>query len=663
MQKIRKVIGIFLLGVSSGFWLSPAIAQPTPVITAAQIEKFKQLPADQQQALAAQYGIDLQSLTGASAVQEQKPAPAPAVMAPRPAVTVVKDEQTGEQALKPYGYDLFAGSPTTFEPLSDIPIPTNYVLGPGDTLTIQLFGKESANYSLTVNRDGSILLPDLGPITVAGSSLDAARALIAQKIQKEKIGVTANITLGELRAIRVFVLGEAYQSGSYSVSSLSTITNALFLAGGVKEGGSLRNIQLKRHGNLIRTLDLYDLLMRGDTSNDVQLQPGDAIFIPQVGARVGVDGEVQRPAIYEIKNNETINDVLAMAGGVKPEAYPSASVVERFDRQHVRTLVNADLTNDRDRQLRVQRGDLIRVRSTAASVENAVAVVGAANRPGLYQWRAGMRVTDILRSRTNDLHANTDLDYALIVREVDYRGNIEVIQFNLGNALGDPASMDNRQLLARDRILVFQRFEFDASREAVLSDLLQKQAQSAQERTTQSLTTEATTDSGSQVEQGQASVLSSELLKKIQDKQLQVQRSAYQLAEKGLAAYSDATFLAQTRLFTRKQLLAPVIAQLREQGKAGAPIRIAEITGAVKFPGEYPIGKYGNARDLIIAAGGLVDSAYTETVELTRFNPGSLGNEVVHQQLPLAQVLAASDNSFALQSRDSLNVMTEPSYQ
>ncbi len=683
MRKINSIIGAMAL---LACWALTATAQSTlPAITPAQIEKFKQLPRAQQEALASQYGIDLNALQNSSSQQSaqqqsiqqqsiqqqatQQSANSPTPIAPRPTTSIAaattQDQQTDAQALKPYGYDLFAGAPTTFEPMTDIPVPTNYMLGPGDTLNIQLFGKESASYALVVNRDGSIQLPDLGPLNVAGSSIEAVRAMIAQKIQKEKIGVTANITLGELRSIRVFVLGEAYQSGSYSVSSLSTITNALYFAGGIKEGGSLRNIQLKRRGKLVRTLDLYDLLMRGDTSNDVQLQPGDAIFIPQVGARVGVDGEVQRPAIYELKAHESINDVIAMAGGIKPEAYPSASVIERFDSRHVRTLVNVDLTSARDQQMRVRRGDLIEVRSTAAHVDNAIALIGAANRPGLYQWRDGMRVSDILHSRSNDLHENSDLDYALIIRETDKRGDIAALQFNVGNAIADPAGTDNLVLQPHDRIMVFQRFEFDTSREAFLNDLLQKKAEGAQEQTANQQSTEASLDSSATVDQGQASVLSSELIEKIKTQQLQIQRSTYQLAEKGLAAYNDPKFLDQTRLFTRKQLLSPVIAQLREQGKAGAPIRIAEIAGAVKFPGEYPIAENGSVKDLIIAAGGLIDSAYTESVELTRFNAGAgaADSDVEHQQLHLADVLGANSAGYALQSRDQLNVMTEPNYQ
>jgi polysaccharide biosynthesis/export protein len=179
-------------------------------------------------------------------------------------------------------------------------VPVDYVLGPGDMVSVQLFGNETGTYELVVNRDGSITFPRLGPVTVTGLTFQQVRELIRERVSQQMIGVNASVTMGELRSIRVFVMGEAARPGSYTVSSLSTITNALFASGGIKPIGSLRNIQLKRNGELVTTLDLYDLLLRGDTRADVRLLPGDVIFIPPVNPQVGVDGEVRRPGVYEL---------------------------------------------------------------------------------------------------------------------------------------------------------------------------------------------------------------------------------------------------------------------------------------------------------------------------------------------------------------------------
>ncbi|MEX2051515.1 MAG: polysaccharide biosynthesis/export family protein, partial [Steroidobacteraceae bacterium] len=240
-------------------------------------------------------------------------------------------ERTGEEALKPFGYDLFAGIPTTFAPATDIPVPADYVIGPGDQIRVQLYGDVNQSYVLTVGRDGLVNFPELGPIDVSGQTFSQLRADLEQRVARQMIGTQASITVGETRSIRVFVLGEAYRPGSYTVSGLSTITNALFVSGGVTEIGSLRNIQLKRRGTLVSRLDLYDLLLHGDTSDDSRLLPGDVIFIPPVGRTVAVTGEVRRPAIYEVAGETTARQLIELAGGLAPEADPSLVRLERIN--------------------------------------------------------------------------------------------------------------------------------------------------------------------------------------------------------------------------------------------------------------------------------------------------------------------------------------------
>ena len=172
--------------------------------------------------------------------------------------------------------------------------------------------------------------------------------LIKTKVEKEMIGIQSFVSMGKTRSIRIMVLGEAYLSGAYTVPALSSITHALFVSGGISEIGSLRNIQLKRAGKTVETLDLYDLLIKGDSSHDVILRPGDVVFIPPVGKQVTVDGEVRRPAIFELKNNESIKDLIAMAGGFNGAAYPQKTVVERYTGNSFKTILQIDLTNDQE---------------------------------------------------------------------------------------------------------------------------------------------------------------------------------------------------------------------------------------------------------------------------------------------------------------------------
>ncbi|MBL8270588.1 polysaccharide biosynthesis/export family protein, partial [Steroidobacter sp.] len=220
----------------------------------------------------------------------------------------------GTQALKPFGYDLFAGAPSTFAPVTDVPVSSEYVVGPGDRLQVQLIGNTKGRYELVVGRDGRISFPELGPIAVGGQRYDDVRNTLEKQVSEQLINTQVSVSMGELRSIRIFVLGDAETPGSYTVSGLSTITNALFVSGGVKPIGSLRNIQLKRAGRTVTTLDLYDLLLKGDTTADARLLPGDVIFIPPVGATVGIAGEVRRPAIYELKQETSAADLLQLAG-------------------------------------------------------------------------------------------------------------------------------------------------------------------------------------------------------------------------------------------------------------------------------------------------------------------------------------------------------------
>ena len=280
-------------------------ATPTPQ----QLEQFKKLPKAQQEALAKQYGIDLSTLnkktkkgSDASNVDEIS-------VFPRKEEALSEEDKLEEkfkpkvQELKPFGYDLFAGEPMSFMPSEISAIPDSYIVGRGDEFQINLYGKENQLYDVEVDREGRLAIPDLSPVLVAGLSFSEVKELITAKISQEIIGVKAFVSLGRLRSMRVMVLGEVFKPGAYTVSSLSSLSHALFIAGGISEIGSLRNIQLKRAGQTITTLDYYDLLIHGDNRNDVMLKPGDVVFVPAVGKQVSISGLVKRPAIFELKQN------------------------------------------------------------------------------------------------------------------------------------------------------------------------------------------------------------------------------------------------------------------------------------------------------------------------------------------------------------------------
>lgn len=375
---------------------------------------------------------------------------------------------TGTEALEPFGYELFENVPTTFAPVTNIPVPPNYIIGPGDTIRVQLFGNQNNEYSLIVDREGVINFPGIGPISVAGMGFAALRDEIQTRVREQMIGVQSSVTMGELRSIRIFILGEATLPGSYTVSGLSTVTNALFVSGGIKPIGSLRNIQLKRNGETVSRLDLYDLLLRGDTSGDARLEPGDVIFVPPVGPTVGAGGAVTRPAIYELRDETTAAELIEIAGGYKSEAYPEASHIERVRGDTGRTIVDVNMNEPAGKEARLRPGDTLTVPSILEQLEAAILLSGHVQRPGGREWHPGMRLTDLVPG-ISSLRPNADMRYLLIRREHPLEGRVEVLSADLSAAWREPGSENDPLLEPRDRVSVF---DLEFGRAAVVQPLL-----------------------------------------------------------------------------------------------------------------------------------------------------------------------------------------------
>lgn len=605
------------------------VAAAAQSISQSQIEQFKSMPRAQQEALARQYGVDLDSIAGSASQQNQRPQNVN-VVEPVDAISdeereLVRQEQDNEKeqdrkngGLKPFGYDLFVGSPTTFAPVTEIPIPNDYTLGPGDVLRVQLWGKENQQLELPISRDGTVSFPQSGPQTVAGLTFDQARQQIKNRVSEQYIGVQASVSLGELRSMRVFVLGEARNAGSYTVSSLSTMTNALYVSGGIKRTGSLRNIQHKRDGKLIGELDLYDLLLAGDTSDDNRLQPGDVIFIPPVGDRVGIDGEVYRPALYELKNNTNLQELVNLAGGLTPQAYPQLVRIERNNDDFLRIIAEANLTTQKGKQARVKPGDRIEVASISDITGQYVEVKGAATRPGRYAWVPGMRVSSVIRSLDSDLLQEADKRYAAIVRSDPETDTVSVINLRLRQALDNPGGENDILLQEKDQFLIF-------ADEGKVSAKSQDQNDTMAERSAPNRDTS-----------NDANTVSSIDNKK--DNEMDYSR------------------------FSREALFAPVLQRLKAQARPGAPQQTIRVTGPVRYPGEYPLPASRQVADAIYVAGGLKDSASLYTAELARFSVDEEGTgETNVQNLDLKSVMKG-EASVTLQSRDRLLIKSIPEF-
>lgn len=624
-----------------------SLALVLPVTTAAQsisqsqIEQFKSMPRAQQEALARQYGVDLDSIAGSASQQNQRPQNVK-VVEPVDAISDKERERARQEqenneeqdrkngGLKPYGYDLFAGSPTTFAPVTEIPIPNDYTLGPGDVLRVQLWGKENQQLELPVSRDGTISFPQSGPQTVAGLTFDEARQQIKKRVSEQYIGVQASVSLGELRSMRVFVLGEARNAGSYTVSSLSTITNALYVSGGIKRTGSLRNIQHKRDGKLVGELDLYDLLLAGDTSNDNRLQPGDVIFIPPVGDRVGIDGEVYRPALYELKNDTNLQELVNLAGGLTPQAYPQLVRIERNNDDFLRIIAEANLTTPKGRQAKVKPGDRIEVASISDITGQYVEVKGAATRPGRYAWVPGMRVSSVIQSLENDLLREADKRYAAIVRTDPETDTVSVINLRLRQALDNPGGENNILLQEKDQFLIF-------ADEGKISAKSQDQNDAMAERS-------ALNNGTSNGEHNGANSGTSNRAKNV---------SGTDSEESDEVDYSR---------FSREALFAPVLQRLKAQARPGAPQQTIEVTGPVRYPGEYPLPTSRQVSDAIYVAGGLKDSASLYTAELARFGVNEEGTGETRIISLNLEAVMKGQASASLKSRDRLLIKSIPEF-
>ena len=309
------------------------------------------------------------------------------------------EDATGRR-LPVYGRQMFDEVPTTFAPLENVPVPADYVLGPGDELLIRAWGKVELNSRLTVDRTGQINLPRVGTLTVADLRFGQLAGFLRAAIGGIFKDFELNVALGQLRSIQVFVLGDARQPGAYTVSSLSTLVDALFASGGPSATGTMRHIELRREGRTVSDLDLYDLMEKGDKSHDVKLLPGDVIFIPHIGPQMAISGDVNLPGIYELKGESTVGAALENAGGITSLADTGRAVLERID-AHANRTVEEFALDAAGQALTVKDGDLLRVFPLSPKFSNAITLRGNVAEPGLYPWKEGMRVSDLIPSRAS----------------------------------------------------------------------------------------------------------------------------------------------------------------------------------------------------------------------------------------------------------------------
>ncbi len=312
----------------------------------------------------------------------------------KPELYKLSEDQTCSTCI--FGYDYFQYSPTTFAPVSGVPVTSDYIVGPGDKFSISYFGNEVLKTESFVSREGNLILPLIGPVNLLGLSYNNAIELIKNRVSTDLIGTQVSISLLELRSISIYMLGESYKPGKYTISGLSSVTNTLFITGGVSEEGSLRNIQIRRNNKVIATYDFYDFLLNGSTESDIQLEDGDVIFIPFIENKVRLGEAFKRPHLYEFRPGENISDAIKMAGGYKFDVNPGAKLEVSFidADSFKRELQRFSFTDASERSL--QDGDIINIPKTSGLEYRTVTLTGEFQNPGEYSIQDGDRILDLI---------------------------------------------------------------------------------------------------------------------------------------------------------------------------------------------------------------------------------------------------------------------------
>ena len=390
-----------------------------------------------------------------------------------------------------FGYNLFQGVPSTFAPVENVPVTPDYVIGPGDELLIRAWGQIDVDYRTIVDRNGSVTIPRVGVVTVSGIRYQDLTTVVRNSVSRIFRNFELVVTLGQLRSIQVFVVGQARRPGSYTVSSLSTLVNAIFAAGGPSGRGSMRGIQLKRGDKVVAEIDLYELLVSGSKSRDAQLLPGDVIYFPPIGQLAALAGSVNNPAIFELKGQSNVSNLIDLAGGLTTTAQTRRASIERIDERKSRTVDHFALDYDGLKK-NVKDGDLVAVFSVSPRFENAVTLRGNVAAPLRYPYTPGMRIRDLIPDKealiTPDYYARRNIsarvdtvtqgslaydvrrlsdeinwDYAVIERLNENDLSTTLIPFSLGKAVLENDPANNLPLVPEDVVTVFSKADIAAS--------------------------------------------------------------------------------------------------------------------------------------------------------------------------------------------------------
>jgi protein involved in polysaccharide export with SLBB domain len=527
----------------------------------------------------------------------------------------------------------------------DLPAGPDYVLGPGDGLSIDLWGGVSQRVFRTVDREGRISLPEAGPVLVSGKSLGEVQQDLQQIMRNVFRDESAEVSLARLRMIRIYEVGEVANPGAYDISSLSTPLNALFAAGGPTAKGSLRMVKHYRGDQLVQVVDHYDLLLRGVKSGMARLDNGDTVLVPPMGAQVTVEGMVRRPAIYELKDEKNLAAVLELAGGLLPTAALGHIEVQRLVAHDKQTMLSLDIpkidnaaeVTAKLASFEIQDGDRIRIFPIASYNHDAIYLDGHVIRPGRYSYRANMRVTDVIASY-KDLLPEPATKYAEIIRldAIDFHPTVE--SFDLAVAFADPAQ--SPVLHAMDTVRVLSRFDFENPPSvSVWGDVRAP----------------GTYRTSGQIRLGDAVRLAGGLGPDAKTDDAQIFRylpdGKFKIFSVDLNEALDGDPTQNILLVTRDRLL------IHRNPDAAEPATVY-LQGEAMRPGRYPLSTNMTVAELIRVGGGLKPSADTKTVDLTHFQYA--GQTMLTAQHEVLSIPAAFTNTAEGAATAQPDVATNP---
>jgi protein involved in polysaccharide export with SLBB domain len=548
--------------------------------------------------------------------------------------------------LQRFGADVFQNGTGNLDELPmDLPAGPDYVIGPGDGLTINLSGGISQRLQRVVDREGRVSLPEVGAVEVAGRNLGDVQHLVRGILRSQFRDAEADVSLSRIRTVRVYVVGDVERPGAYDVSSLSTPLNALYVAGGPTSGGSLRLLEHYRGKQLLEKVDVYDLLLHGIGGSTQRLEAGDTIQVPPLSGLVTVEGMVRRPAMYELNGENSLAEVLQLAGGVLPSGTLRHVDVERVESHESRTMLRLDIpeTNNQAQvtqaleDFKVQDGDKIKITPILPYAGKTVYLDGYASRPGKFAYSDGMKVTDLIKSY-KDLLPEPSTTHAEIIRLAEPDYTPVVLAFNLGDAL---AGKDQDLVLKPfDTVRVFSKYDFEDPPIVTISGEVRDPGDHLTNGTPH--LRDAIYLAGGTTRD--ASLDDAQIYRKTNDGKLQVLSVNLAKALEG-DEKADVVIEPKDRIFIHRNLnkLDPAM---------------VSVEGEVARPGKYPLGEDMTAAQLVQLAGGFRRGAFTEQADLTRYEVEQ-GTKVVgdHIRVPIAKaVLGEPDSDVRLRDGDVLTI-------